>query len=228
MCKKGYVYFLSGSNGCGKSTIARLATGLILPDNGIVSVSGIKTSDENVRIHQKIGMIFQNPDNQIVGTTVEEDLAFSLENMQVERDNMVEMVVDAAKNIGLESYLKSPVHHLSGGQKQMLCIASAMISKPECLIFDEPTSHLDPWARIHFFKTLNNLCKEQNIAVVLISQIAADMEHSDHVVGLENGRVIFNDSKSVLKNTLSMHERLVIPQSWKLEKMLKKIDKNES
>jgi energy-coupling factor transport system ATP-binding protein len=155
---KGVINGLIGINGCGKSTIARLIVGLLKPTEGNINFK----NDEGTPYYFS-GMIFQNPDNQIVGTTIGDDIAFGLENLNLPTENIEQLVVKAASLFGFENMLDMEVSKLSGGQKQMLCIASVLALEPNWIVFDEPTSHLDPWARIEFWNIINFLVTQGNI-----------------------------------------------------------------
>lgn len=220
-CQKALINGFVGRNGCGKSTIARLIAGLLLPDEGVVTVADQNTSDDDALIHGLVGLIFQNPDNQIVGTTVEEDLAFGLENLAMNPDQMHEKVALIAEEIGISHLLDMPVHHLSGGQKQLLCIASVLVMEPKWLIFDEPTSHLDPWSRIEFWQTLRKLIKDRGIGAVVITQLPDEILNFDRIYAFEEGRIIFDGTRVELENNKSIHHKVSIPESWKLKKMMR-------
>jgi energy-coupling factor transport system ATP-binding protein len=187
--QKGEVVGVIGSNGSGKSTVAKLASGLIKPSSGRIFVDGINKL--------RAGIIFQNPENQIVGTTVEEDLAFGLENFQVSNSEMHAKIEGISKRFGLFDLLKRPVHELSGGQKQMLCIAGTMVMEPSWLIFDEPTAHLDPWSRRDFWVYVKEVCKERNIGIIVISQLPGDLDEFDRILVFSNGELVFNDKSSL-------------------------------
>ncbi|MDD3000527.1 MAG: ATP-binding cassette domain-containing protein [Candidatus Riflebacteria bacterium] len=201
--QKGEVVGVIGSNGSGKSTAAKLASGLIKPSSGRILVDGVNISEsrisdsENKTIKLRAGIIFQNPENQIVGTTVEEDLAFGLENLQVSNSEMRAKIESISKRFGLFELLKRPVHELSGGQKQMLCIAGIIVMEPSWLIFDEPTAHLDPWSRRDFWVYVKEQCKEKNIGIIVISQLPGDLDEFDRILVFSNGELVFNDKSSL-------------------------------
>ncbi len=188
--KKGVIYGIIGDNGSGKSTVARLATGLLTPATGTVTIEAADDEKETGPV-LRAGVIFQNPDNQIVGTTVKEDLAFGLENLCVEQREMEERVEKIAKEFGITDLLDTPVHHLSGGQKQMLCIAGVMIMRPGWLFFDEPTSHLDPWARRDFWTYVKGFVKRNDTGVAIISQLPGDLEHFEEILQFDKGSLVY-------------------------------------
>ena len=213
LCQKKIHGFIGG-NGSGKTTVARLIAGLLKPVSGKVEVCGIDTSAEDALIHRKVGIIFQNPDNQIVGTTVEEDIAFGLENLGVETDMMPGKMDRVVSELGIGDLMKMPVHHLSGGQKQMLCIASVLVMEPEWIIFDEPTSHLDPWARREFYRTVRKIVETRNTGVIMISQISDDFELFDEIRIFSEGKVAFNGSSAELKKQKDLRHLYKIPEKW--------------
>jgi energy-coupling factor transport system ATP-binding protein len=183
--RKNVIYGIIGGNGSGKSTVARLATGLLQPASGTIS---IEKKEQSGPILQA-GVIFQNPDNQIVGTTVEEDLAFGLENLCIEPLEMRARIAEIAEKFALTRLLGCPVSHLSGGQKQMLCIAGVMVMRPTWVFFDEPTSHLDPWARRAFWDYIHSYAKNSDTGIAIISQLPGDLEHFDQVLRFNSGQL---------------------------------------
>lgn len=215
---KGIINGLIGANGSGKTTIARLIVGLLNPTEGFITFS---EKENNSSPYYFPGMIFQNPDNQIVGTTIGDDIAFGLENLNLPTEEIQKRVKEASELFGFsEDMLEKQVSELSGGQKQMLCIASVIAMEPDWIIFDEPTSHLDPWARECFWDKINFIVKEKNIGVIIISQIPDDMYKFDHVLSLGNGEIVFNDSIKALKALKNIPDGIAIPEGWKLDKVL--------
>lgn len=202
--RKNVIYGIIGGNGCGKSTVARLATGLLQPATGQISIEKM----EAVGPVLQAGVIFQNPDNQIVGTTVEEDLAFGLENLCIGRDEMHARVLDMAEKFSLTPLLKTPVNYLSGGQKQMLCIAGVMIMQPSWVFFDEPTSHLDPWARRAFWKYIEEFAKNSETGIVIISQLPGDLEHFEEILRFDEGALVFQGEPSEIRINEKLSEFL--------------------
>ncbi|MDD3147134.1 MAG: ATP-binding cassette domain-containing protein [Candidatus Riflebacteria bacterium] len=219
-CKKGTINGIVGGNGSGKSTIARLIAGLITPQSGEITVDGFKPNTHSGNCQFLAGIIFQTPDTQIVGTTVAEDLAFGLENLGIAHEEMLVRVEETAKQFGLAHLLDTPVHFLSGGQKQMLCIASVMVMRPAWIIFDEPTSHLDPWARSVFWNIVSGFAHEQNIGILVISQLPEDILHFENIFCFENGGLVFSGQVDELKKESSQLNWLNRPEAWKLEEIL--------
>jgi len=192
--EKGQFVVVLGRNGSGKSTFARLLNALLLPEEGVVYIKGLKTADEkNVwEIRQCAGMIFQNPDNQIVGTTVEEDVAFGPENLGVPPAVIRERVDEAMELVGISEFAKSAPHLLSGGQKQRVAIAGILAMKPECIILDEATSMLDPIGRKEVMKVLKKLNKEDKITIVHITHHMDEASMADRVMVIDNGRLVLD------------------------------------
>ena len=219
-CPKGSITGVIGGNGSGKSTVARLIAGMIEPQTGIVTVDGFAPFNHTGCCGFLAGIIFQTPDNQIVGTTVAEDLAFGLENLGVSYDEMQVRVRETASRFGLGDMLATPVHYLSGGQKQLLCIASVMIMQPSWMLFFEPTSHLDPWARDSFWHTVKTFAREHDIGVMVVSQLAEDLQHFEQILAFNGGSLVFNGPIAKLRANVEQLPWFRIPDAWKLEKIL--------
>ena len=181
-----------GTNGSGKSTLAKHFNALLLPTSGSCKIDGIETnsSDKLWAIRQKVGMVFQNPDNQIVATLVEEDIAFGPENLGVPSDEIKTRVDHALKAVGMEAYRKHAPHLLSGGQKQRVAIAGALAMQTKCLVLDEPTAMLDPQGRLEVLETVKTLHKELGITVVYITHFMEEAVEADRVVVMKNGSVL--------------------------------------
>ena len=188
--KNEFIVFL-GRNGSGKSTLAKHLNALLIPDAGVVTVKGMKTSDpDNIwEIRRSSGMVFQNPDNQIVGTTVEEDVAFGVENIGVPPAEIRTRIDASMAATGVNEYASRPPYQLSGGQKQRVAIAGILAMKPECIILDEATAMLDPDGRREVIGLVQRLNKEENIAVVLITHHMDEAAFADMVFVVDNGRV---------------------------------------
>lgn len=186
----GFVALL-GANGCGKSTMARHMNALLLPDEGKVSIDGMDTSDpENTnKIRRKVGMVFQDPDNQIIGTSVEEDVAFGPENRALPPEDIRRYVADSLKAVGLFSERKSSPVHLSGGQKQRVAVAGVLATDNSCVVLDEPTAMLDPRSRREFMETLQKL-RSMGKTIVLITHHTDEVTGADVIVGMKDGHVI--------------------------------------
>ena len=180
-----------GSNGCGKSTLAKHFNSILLPCGGKVYVCGMDTADEEllIRIRRNVGMVFQNPDNQIVANVVEEDVAFGPENLGVSSPEIARRVEQALKQVGMYEYREHAPHLLSGGQKQRIAIAGIIAMEPQCIVLDEPTAMLDPRGRKEVMETVKKLNQEKNITVVLITHHMDEAAQADRVVVLHKGTV---------------------------------------
>ena len=190
--EKGSFVAILGHNGSGKSTLAKLFNGLNLPDNGKVFVDGMDTADETkmLEIRNKVGLVFQNPDNQIVATIVEEDVAFGPENLGLPREEIRKRVDESLKAVGMSEYMHHEPHRLSGGQKQRVAIAGIIAMQPECVVFDEPTAMLDPRGRKDVMNIISKLNKEMNKTVVLITHYMDEAAKADRVVVIDSGKII--------------------------------------
>ena len=195
---RGEFVAVLGHNGSGKSTIAKHFNAILIPKEGKVMVEGICTADEDklFDIRQHVGMVFQNPDNQIVATIVEEDVAFALENLGVPTDEMRERVDDALKSVGMYEYREHAPHQLSGGQKQRIAIAGIIAMRPDCIVLDEPTAMLDPNGRCEVLKTIRRLNKDYGITIVLITHYMDEAAQADRIIVMDSGKVIMDDIPS--------------------------------
>lgn len=208
--KKGSFTAVIGVNGSGKSTLAKNMNGLMLPTEGNVIIDGLDTkAEENIwDIRQKVGMVFQNPDNQLVSAVVEDDVAFGPENLGVDPDEIRIRVDSSLKSVGMYDYRKSAPHMLSGGQKQRIAIAGVVAMMSDCIVFDEPTAMLDPQGREEILSIIKQLNRESGKTVVLITHFMEEVAEADWVVVMDNGRIvmegeprdIFHKSEE-LKNT---------------------------
>ena len=189
--EQGSFVAVLGSNGCGKSTLAKHFNSILLPCGGKVYVCGLDTSDEEllIRIRRNVGMVFQNPDNQIVANVVEEDVAFGPENLGVASPEIARRVEQALKHVGMYEYREHAPHLLSGGQKQRIAIAGIIAMEPECIVLDEPTAILDPRGRKEVMDTVKKLNQDKNITVVLITHHMDEAAQADRVVVLHKGTV---------------------------------------
>lgn len=190
--ESGSFVAILGTNGCGKSTLAKHFNSILLPSGGKVYVDGIDTSDLNriMAVRRCVGMVFQNPDNQIVATIVEEDVAFALENMGVEPNEIRRRVDEALKQVDMYEYRERAPHQLSGGQKQRIAIAGILAMRPDCIVLDEPTAMLDPKGRSEVMKTIRQLNRDYGTTVVLITHYMDEAAASDRVVVVDNGVVL--------------------------------------
>lgn len=191
--EQGEFVAIIGANGSGKSTLARHLNCLLLPTEGRVEVSGLDTMDEEKMwdIRQQVGMVFQNPDNQIVAAVVEEDVAFGPENIGVPGPEIAPRVAKALAAVGMTEYAKHAPHRLSGGQKQRVAIAGIMALEPKCIVLDEPTAMLDPQGRKEIVSTVQKLNKEKNITIVYITHYMVEALAADRVVVMEKGHIRF-------------------------------------
>ena len=187
--KKGEFTAIIGTNGSGKSTLARHLNALLLPTEGELSGEGMRTSDAGRvwDIRQKVGMVFQNPDNQLVAAVVEEDVAFGPENLGVPPEEIRERVDLALEKVGMTSYRKQAPSMLSGGQKQRVAIAGVLAMKPDCIVLDEPTAMLDPKGRKEVMDTIHELNKTEGITIVLITHFMEEAVTADHILVIDRG-----------------------------------------
>ena len=190
--KKGEFLCVLGSNGCGKSTLAKHFNSILVPEKGDVWVEDINTKDDDrlLDIRQKVGMVFQNPDNQIVATVVEEDVAFALENMGVPTQEIRVRIDEAMEAAGILKYKDRAPHNLSGGQKQRVAIAGIIAMRPDCIVLDEPTAMLDPNGRAKVIKTIKQLNRDYGITVVLITHYMDEAAQADRIVVMSKGKVV--------------------------------------
>ena len=218
--EKGSFTAVLGHNGCGKSTFAKHCNALLLPTGGQVIVNGMNTADEErqLEIRRTVGMVLQNPDNQLVSTIVEEDVAFGPENLGVEPQEIRRRVDKALKAVGMYAYREHAAHKLSGGQKQRVAIAGVLAMHPECLVLDEPTAMLDPQGRAEVMETVHRLNREQGITVVLITHYMEEAAAADRVVVMDGGRVIADGTpREVFSRVQALREvALDVPQPTEL------------
>jgi len=224
--EKGSFVAVLGRNGSGKSTFARLINALLRPQEGKIFVDGNDTSDSKFlwEIRRKAGMVFQNPDNQIVCTVVEEDVAFGLENLGVESAKIRKRVAEALETVGLTEHKKSMPHILSGGQKQRVAIAGLLAMRPECIILDEATAMLDPIGRQEILEVVHRLNKEENLTVILITHHMNEALDADRVVIFDDGRIVIDGTPTeVFSNVDEIREiGLDVPQVVELFYELRK------
>ena len=192
--ERGSFVVILGHNGSGKSTLAKTFNAVLLPSGGKVYVEGMDTMDESLllEIRRRVGMVFQNPDNQIVANVVEEDVAFAPENLGVPSDEIRQRVDDALEAVGMTQFVKHAPHLLSGGQKQRIAIAGVLAMKPECIVLDEATAMLDPIGRREVLAAVEKLNREQGITVVLITHHMNEAEHADRVIVMNDGLVVMD------------------------------------
>lgn len=218
--KRGEFVAVLGANGCGKSTLAKHFNAILLPTSGQVLIEGISTEQEEnlIQLRQKVGMVFQNPDNQIVATVVEEDVAFALENLGVEPAVMRERVDEAMKLAGIYQYRDKAPHHLSGGQKQRVAIAGVLAMQPDCLILDEATAMLDPVGRDKVMRTVHRLNRDCGITVAAITHYMEEAATADRVIVMSEGKIVMEGTpKEVFSQVDKLRElHLDVPQSTEL------------
>lgn len=223
---EGQFLAVLGHNGCGKSTVAKLINGILVPNKGKVTVEGMDTSDEEktVDIRRIVGMVFQNPDNQIVATIVEDDVAFGPENLGVEPSEIRKAVDNALKAVGMYEFRNREPHRLSGGQKQRVAIAGVLAMKTKCIVMDEPTAMLDPQGRKEVMDTVMKLNKELGITVILITHYMDEAVKADRVVAMDGGRIAMDGTpKEVFRNVEKMKKLgLDVPQATELAYRLRK------
>lgn len=224
--KEGEFTAVLGHNGSGKSTLAKLLNGLLVPQKGTVFVNGIKTGydETDIEIKRTVGMVFQNPDNQLVATVVDEDVAFGLENLGLPHEEMVKRVNEALSAVGMSDYAKSAPHNLSGGQKQRVAIAGIIAMEPKCIVFDEPTAMLDPRGRKEVMEVILKLCNEKNITVILITHYMNEAALADRVVVMDKGRIVLDGKPREVFSKVDILKKagLDVPQSTELCFELKK------
>jgi energy-coupling factor transport system ATP-binding protein len=186
---KGEWLSIVGHNGSGKSTLAKMLNGLLLPNEGTVNVSEYVTTreDDMWEIRRQVGMVFQNPDNQFVGTSVQDDIAFGLENFGVPREEMIKRINESVHRVGMEAFLSQEPHQLSGGQKQRVAIAGILAQKPSVIVLDEATSMLDPIGRIEVMETVRELNQNEGITVISITHDLEEALSADRVVVMKMG-----------------------------------------
>ena len=215
-----------GHNGSGKSTLAKHLNALLLPTEGTLWVDGIDTSKEPElwKVRQKAGMVFQNPDNQIIGTVVEEDVGFGPENMGVPTEKIWERVDESLKKTGMTSYRYHSPNKLSGGQKQRVAIAGVMAMRPKCIILDEPTAMLDPNGRKEVLEAVSDLNRREGVTVILITHYMEEVVHADKVYVMDNGEVVMQGTpREIFSQVETLKEyRLDVPQVTILADELRK------
>ena len=223
--EEGSYTVIVGHNGSGKSTIAKLLIGLLEAQSGTIRVDGIELKEETVYdIRDKVGIVFQNPDNQFIGATVADDIAFGLENHQVPHEQMQQIIEEFAARVNMSKYLNSEPTKLSGGQKQRVAIAGVLAMRPQILIFDESTSMLDPQGKAEINALVKKIHEETGITIISITHDIEEMVSSDHVIVMKEGHVVMVGTPSeVLNNEEELVQmQLDIPFSLKFVNEMKK------
>lgn len=194
--EKGSFVAVLGHNGSGKSTIAKLTNGILFPTGGKVFVDGqeVKEDDTIFDVRKKVGMVFQNPDNQIVSSIVEEDVAFGVENLGIPPEECRQRVDDALKTVGMYEYRTKSPSKLSGGQKQRVAVAGIIAMKPQCIVLDEPTAMLDPSGRKEVIETVKKLNRQEGITIVLITHYMDEAVQADRVIVVDGGKIKMDDT----------------------------------
>lgn len=218
--EKGSFVAVLGHNGSGKSTLAKHINGILLPTEGEVWVAGMDTADEERiwDVRKTAGMVFQNPDNQIIGNIVEEDVGFGPENLGVPTEEIWRRVDESLKAVGMTFYRKKSPNRLSGGQKQRVAIAGVMAMKPQCIVLDEPTAMLDPNGRADVIRTVRELNKKEGITAVLITHYMEEVIHADRVIVMDDGKIVMDGTpREVFSQVERLKEyRLDVPQATEL------------
>ena len=224
--KEGQFIAILGHNGSGKSTLAKHLNAILMPTEGSVWVNGKNTSDpdELWNVRQSAGMVFQNPDNQIIGTVVEEDVGFGPENLGVPTDEIWQRVEESLKAVGMIEYRHHSPNKLSGGQKQRVAIAGVMAMEPKCIVMDEPTAMLDPVGRREVLKTVHKLRKQKKVTVILITHYMEEVVDADKIFVMDHGKVVMEGSpKEIFSRVDELKSyRLDVPQVTILADELRK------
>ncbi len=223
---EGEFVAIVGHNGSGKSTLAKHINGLLLPSEGTVTVCGMQTSNESsiLEIRQKVGMAFQNPDNQLVTTVVEEDVAFGPENLGILPEEIRKRVDEALEAVGMTDYAEFAIHHLSGGQKQRIAIAGILALKPQILVLDEASAMLDPSGRAELLETVGKLHKE-GMTILMVTQYMEETTGCDRIVVMNHGKIVADGTpKEIFRNTEVLRQsNLVPPEPVMIRESLKAI-----
>ena len=224
--KRGEFVAVLGANGCGKSTLAKHFNAILLPESGKVYVEGMDTADDDkiYDIRQTVGMVFQNPDNQIVANVVEDDVAFAPENLGVPSEEIRRRVDEALRTVGMYEYRLHAPHLLSGGQKQRVAIAGVLAMQPRCVVLDEPTAMLDPVGRREVISTVTRLCREKGMTVMLITHHMAECVGADRLIVMSEGRIAADGTPREVFSQVELlrSEGLAVPATTELIYELRK------
>lgn len=224
--KPGQFVAILGHNGSGKSTLAKHMNAILVPSDGTMWVDGKDTKDDDYLwdIRQSAGMVFQNPDNQIIGTVVEEDVGFGPENLGVPTEEIWKRVEDSLRSVGMISYRHHSPNKLSGGQKQRVAIAGVMAMRPKCIVLDEPTAMLDPNGRKEVLRSIEELRKQEHITVILITHYMEEVVDADHVIVMDHGHVVMQGTPREIFSRVDELKayRLDVPQVTMLADELRK------
>lgn len=224
--EKGEFIAILGRNGSGKSSLAKHINGLLLPTEGAVYVKGMDTRDQQqiLKIRQSAGIVFQNPDNQIVGAVVDEDVAFGPENMGRPTEDIWKRVTKALEDVGMTAYREASPNRLSGGQKQRIAIAGIMAMEPECIILDEPTAMLDPQGRSHVLSLVKELNREKNITILMVTHHMEEVLLADRVIVMDEGKIAADGTPKEVFSQVEMLKELglEVPPALELAYKLRK------
>ncbi|MDH8679813.1 energy-coupling factor transporter ATPase [Fusibacter bizertensis] len=225
--KDGEFVVIIGHNGSGKSTLSKLFNGIYNPTSGKIYIDGLDTSDEELiwEIRKRAGMVFQNPDNQLVATIVEEDVAFGPENLGLPSSEIRKRVDEALESVKMSEFKRKPPHHLSGGQKQRVAIAGILAMKPKCIIFDEPTAMLDPSGRKEVIQTIRQLNKEEHMTIIHVTHYMDEAVHADRIIVMDEGEIVLEGTpKQVFSKVDALKQiGLDVPQVTLLSYELNKL-----
>ena len=218
--EEGTFVAVLGHNGSGKSTLAKHMNAILVPDEGKVTVAGLDTADENgiIDLRRNIGMVFQNPDNQIVANVVEDDVAFAPENLGVAPEEIRKRVDDALRQVGMYELRKHAPHLLSGGQKQRVAIAGVIAMQPKIIVLAEPTAMLDPQGRAEVVSTVSKLCREKGMTVILITHHMDECVDADRLIVMSNGRIVADGSPEKVFSMVELMEKegLTVPETTRV------------
>ena len=218
--EEGTFVAVLGNNGSGKSTLAKHMNAILVPDEGKVTVAGLDTADENgiIDLRRNIGMVFQNPDNQIVANVVEDDVAFAPENLGVAPEEIRKRVDDALRQVGMFELRKHAPHLLSGGQKQRVAIAGVIAMQPKIIVLDEPTAMLDPQGRAEVVSTVSKLCREKGMTVILITHHMDECVDADRLIVMSNGHIVADGSPEKVFSMVELMEKegLTVPETTRV------------
>ncbi len=223
--EEGSFIAILGHNGSGKSTLAKHINAILTPTEGTVWVDGRDTRDEDRiwEVRQSAGMVFQNPDNQIIGTVVDEDVAFGPENMGVPKEEIWARVEKSLRSVGMWEYRQSSPNRLSGGQKQRVAIAGVVAMQPKCIVLDEPTAMLDPNGRKEVIETVRELNRTEGVTIILITHYMEEVIHADHLIVMDEGKIVMQGMpREIFSQVEKLKElRLDVPQATELAYQLK-------
>ena len=191
-----------GANGSGKTTLAKHLNALLLPTRGSVTIDNIDTKKDQFNVRKKVGFVFQNPEDQLIHSIAEEDIAFGLENLGIETKDMKKMVNNIMNELCIEYLVKKSVNMISAGQKQLVALAGVLVMTPKYIVFDEPTTVLDNKNKTNIMRIVKKLNKKNKIGIILVTNLLSDIKYAESVIVLNKGKTIFNDKKSKLNKSI--------------------------